>query len=108
MDPVAVLMRRFTNTVFAYGLARGIYYSTQLEHEETRERMPIGTASAFVIGTAGMSFLAFPAYLVHDVNYIDRRFIMGDLKQVSHRTTFPSPRGYLLPRVGGGSPGSSS
>jgi hypothetical protein len=100
-------MRRFTNTVLAYGLARGIYYSTQLEHSETHERMPIGTASAFVIGTAGMSFLAFPAYLVHDVNYIDRRFFMHNLNKVSHRTTFPSPGEYLLPRVGG-SPGSSS
>jgi hypothetical protein len=99
MDPVAVLMRRFKISVLAYGLVRGIFYSTQLEHEDTRERMPFGTAAAFTIGTAGMGFLAFPAYLVHDVNYIDRRFVMGELTKHSHRTTFPSPGDYLLPKV---------
>ncbi len=98
-DPVAVLMRRFTNTVLAYSVTRALYYSTQLEREDTRQRMPLGTAAAFVVGTAGMGFLAFPAYLVCDINYIDRRFFMGHLTKYSERTTFPSVDHYLLPKM---------
>lgn len=98
-DPIAIFVRRFRNTVLAYSVARGVYYSTELEHTETKKRMPLGTAAAFAIGTACMGFLAFPAYLVHDVNYIDRRFVMGELTERSDRTTFPDVGDYLLPKV---------
>lgn len=98
-DPVNVLFRRFRNTIMAYSVTRALYYSTQLEHAETKKRMPIGTAATFVIGTAGMGFLAFPAYLVHDVNYMDRRFMMNDLTKRSDRKTFPDVDDYVLPKV---------
>lgn len=98
MSPEVFLSRMFKGAI-AYGFVRGLYYSTQLEHGETRKRMPFGTAALFVIGTAGMSPFAFPGYLVYDANYIDRRFFMKQMTERAHRDTFPSVDRYYLPEV---------
>ena len=97
-----VFLSRLCSGAMAYGFARGLYYSTQLEHVDTHKRMPFGTAATFVIGTVGMAPLAFPGYLVYDANYMDRRFFMKQLSNRRERDTFPSVDGYLLPNMNSG------
>ncbi len=64
----------FAGTLF-YGGIRSIYYSGKMVDKENY-RMPIGWRLFGITVSITLSRLLFPFYLLEDINYIDKKYII--------------------------------
>lgn len=64
----------FVGTLF-YGGIRSIYYSGKMVDKENY-RMPIGWRLFGITVSTTLSRFLFPFYLLEDINYIDKKYII--------------------------------